>query len=208
MKLPSREELHDYTVAVSIGAAKGSAIGAAFSSGLTYYLLKYHPTFRSRGAYIRTMTFMAPVLAVGMTSMEFASRKFEQERYGIGAEEARIAKSKYAGMSLGEQVRTHLVEHKYKYIMGAWAGCMGGSYYLINRDKYMTKAQKIVQARMYAQGLTVLLLIGSMALTGVSNEKEREKELEESRHSWERVIEMEQAKAKEHKKPANAEASA
>ena len=43
---------------------------------------------------------------------------------------------------------------------------MAGSLGIIGRDKYLTTAQKIVQARVWAQGLTVAVLIASLALEG------------------------------------------
>jgi len=40
---------------------------------------------------------------------------------------------------------------------------MGGSWWWINRDRYLTFSQKLVQARVYAQGLTLLVLIATAA---------------------------------------------
>jgi len=40
---------------------------------------------------------------------------------------------------------------------------MAGSLALVYRDPYLTRAQKLVQARVYAQGLTVLVLIATAA---------------------------------------------
>ena len=41
---------------------------------------------------------------------------------------------------------------------------MLGSFYLINRNPYLTGAQKLVQARVVAQGVTVALIVASAAL--------------------------------------------
>lgn len=47
---------------------------------------------------------------------------------------------------------------------------MGISLGLVSRSKYLTRAQKLVQARVYAQGLTLLVLVATAALE-VSNAK-------------------------------------
>lgn len=48
--------------------------------------------------------------------------------------------------------------------MGAtWLASMAGSWVLVSRNKYLTGKQKIVQARVYAQGLTLAVLIASAA---------------------------------------------
>jgi hypothetical protein len=41
---------------------------------------------------------------------------------------------------------------------------MGVSLALVRRNPYLTTAQKLVQARVYAQGLTVATLLGSFAV--------------------------------------------
>ena len=41
---------------------------------------------------------------------------------------------------------------------------MGAALGLVGRNPYLTGAQKLVQARVYAQGLTLAVLIGSFAL--------------------------------------------
>lgn len=46
--------------------------------------------------------------------------------------------------------------------MGAsWVASMVGSFALVGRNPYLTGPQKLVQARVYAQGLTVAVLVAS-----------------------------------------------
>lgn len=40
---------------------------------------------------------------------------------------------------------------------------MGVSLGLVSRDKFLSRAQKLVQARVYAQGLTLLVLVATAA---------------------------------------------
>jgi hypothetical protein len=43
---------------------------------------------------------------------------------------------------------------------------MAGSWTAVNRNRYLSGSQKLVQARMYAQGATLAALLGSFAMEG------------------------------------------
>ena len=46
---------------------------------------------------------------------------------------------------------------------------MGGALTLVGRNPYLTGQQKLVQARVYAQGLTMAVVIASLAFEGVDS---------------------------------------
>jgi hypothetical protein len=56
-----------------------------------------------------------------------------------------------------------LAEHRYQVVFGSWVASMGAALGLVGRNPYLTGAQKLVQARVYAQGLTVAVVIISLA---------------------------------------------
>lgn len=207
MKFPSKEELNEYTTALTVGGLKGVAAGSVVSLGLWKYTNRKMPQFRKFGSSLRTFAAIFPPLALGITWMEFASRDFEIERYGYNERPSNAivvrqgAKSVGAdgtdaqelGPSITQRALLFCTENKYKIIMGAWAGSLAGSFWLVNRDKYMSKSQKIVQARMYAQGLTVVLLLASMALSVGGPKPKRTDDLTKG---WEDVLNQEVAKEK------------
>ncbi|CAN6674397.1 respiratory supercomplex factor 2, mitochondrial [Trichomonascus vanleenenianus] len=203
MKLPSREELHEYTTAIAIGGAKGAVFGLGLSGVGTYYVRHFHSSMLKRSTFFKTFAFMAPVLLCGVTSMEYASRDFEKRVYApeLIAEEMR-RKQELRKLSYSQQLKHYCVENKYKIIMTGWAGSLAGSFWLINRDKYMNRAQKIVQARMYAQGLTVFLLLASMMLTTVSTGEERRlhKEMEDQ-EEWQKIVALEEKRMEQNHEP-------
>lgn len=47
-----------------------------------------------------------------------------------------------------------------------WAAALGGSFAVVSRNKYQTFTQKLVQARVYAQGGSPSRYRGSIVLTG------------------------------------------
>lgn len=58
----------------------------------------------------------------------------------------------------------YLRSNRFSFIVGGWAVSMAGSFYLINRSPYLTGSQKLVQARVVAQGVTIALILASAAL--------------------------------------------
>jgi hypothetical protein len=64
---------------------------------------------------------------------------------------------------LGQRVKDWGGENRYGIVFGSWIASMGIALGLVQRNKYLTGAQKLVQARVYAQGLTVAVLLASFA---------------------------------------------
>lgn len=197
MKIPTKEELNDYVHFISVGGLKGAAVGLFVSGAGSYFALQRYPALRQRGSFFKTFSFMAPVLACGITNMEWSSRRFEAERYGIGekAPDVVARQQRLDKLPLYERALQWGAENKYKIIMGTWAATLGGTFWLINRDRLMTKSQKIVQARMYAQGVTVVLLLASMAVT-MSYGKDPAHVEEAEDQSWKKIVAEEEERLK------------
>lgn len=52
-------------------------------------------------------------------------------------------------------------DHRYPIVTASWVLSMALSLGVVSRNRYLTTPQKLVQARMYAQGLTLLVLVAS-----------------------------------------------
>jgi len=63
-----------------------------------------------------------------------------------------------------ERAKEWGAENRYKIVFGAWVASMGASLGLVRRNPYLTGQQKLVQARVYAQGLTIAILLASFML--------------------------------------------
>lgn len=55
-------------------------------------------------------------------------------------------------------------DYRWHIIGGSWLAGMGGSLALVSRNKYLSTSQKLVQARMYAQGITLAILLLSAGI--------------------------------------------
>lgn len=104
---------------------------------------------------------------VGIVAADHGSRQFEAERNRdlqyLENREERLRREELAQLSLGSRLGAWAREEKYKIIGATWVASIVGSFALVNRNRYLTGAQKIVQARVYAQGLTVAVMCATAA---------------------------------------------
>ncbi|KAG8804531.1 hypothetical protein FRC17_005948 [Serendipita sp. 399] len=120
---------------------------------------------------------------------ERAGMAYDRRRYSLQHEEEAkqkqvvVREKQEAEMKSSFETFKQVVnEHKYSVILGSWATTMGIAWTIINRDKYMTFSQKIVQVRMWAQGVTIAMILA----TAVASQAERRavKEHPPVDHSW------------------------
>ena len=80
-------------------------------------------------------------------------------------------------------------EERYKIVGASWLASMVAAFAIVGRNPYLTGQQKLVQARVYAQGLTLAVLVASAAF-----------ELQDSRADKGRYESVEYVDEKDHKK--------
>lgn len=66
--------------------------------------------------------------------------------------------------SKSQQIFSWVRERKYKLAGATFVASMVGSFVLVGRNPYLTGKQKLVQARVYAQGLTLAVIVSLAAL--------------------------------------------
>jgi hypothetical protein len=99
-------------------------------------------------------------------SADSASRSFEwnrdpsrqyKDKTSKALEEARANET---GM---QRLKDWGRENRYPIVTASWVASMGIALGLVGRNPYLSKTQKLVQARVYAQGLTLAVLIATAA---------------------------------------------
>lgn len=104
---------------------------------------------------------------VGIIAADHSSRQYEAERNVglkyLGEREERLRREELSQMSLGNRIGAWAREEKYKIIGATWIASIVGSFVLVGRNPYLSGQQKIVQARVYAQGLTLAVMCASAA---------------------------------------------
>lgn len=206
MKLLTPEEVDAHWYVTAAGGLKGLIAGSLVSLGIFKYGHKKWPKFPKNLPWsIRTAIAISPPTAAITIWAEEASNSFDREMYH-GDSEAKQKLEEYnqwAKLPWNQKLVGGCINHKYKIIVGAWAASMYGSWVYVNRDKIMSKTQKLVQARMYAQFLTVILLLASVGLS-VYDEKNHPEHynVTPKMTSWEKVLKEEEERLSEASSPS------
>ncbi|EKM79948.1 hypothetical protein AGABI1DRAFT_113193 [Agaricus bisporus var. burnettii JB137-S8] len=180
------------------GSIEGGVAGTAVGLGATYYLNRVSPTFRRlpislKAAAIVVMVLPAISIQAERRALEFSRSQWEGESIRLIDEKALKERIRWDALPLKEKVNEWAARYQYSIILGSWAAGLGLATLIISRNKYQTNSQKIVQARMWAQGLTIGLLIAAGALTGTK----RREIANAGDHSWADVIEQQDRDRKE-----------
>lgn len=113
----------------------------------------------------------------GIIGADHASRAYESARNPIDVEfrerEARQSQAERANKSFTERAMDFGKKERYKIVGASWIASMGIAFSLVNRNKYLSGTQKLVQARVYAQFLTLGVLVASAAFE-ISDSKKQQ----------------------------------
>ncbi|CDK25425.1 unnamed protein product [Kuraishia capsulata CBS 1993] len=195
MKLLTEEEVKAHNTATLHGGIKGAIAGTIVSIGIYAIAPKKYPRLFQLPWSIRTaVAIIPPTLATSIWAEE-SSSAFDKKMYSSDYTQQKTLEeySRWHGLSTSDKAVEVLSEHKYKIITALWAASMWGSWVFVNKDKIMTTTQKIVQARMYAQFITVGLLLGTVALS-MYEENHNLKKVGVEDDDWKQILKEEQQK--------------
>lgn len=193
MKIIDDEERNAHWNHVLLEGAKGCAVGLGVSALLIAGVKRRYPQqFLRYNASVKAAMWAMPTISLGAFFADEGSVKFDEQMYqGEYMErKKREQQEQWEKLSTPDKIFTVANDNKYKIIIGAWAGSLWGSWHIVNRDKYMTTAQKAVQARVYAQAITVVLLLGTILLS--MHEKKLEANKPPPVPEWKRFLEEQQ----------------
>lgn len=168
MKVLTKEEEQAHYSAVVQGGSIGTAIGLAFGGAGVFLAQRRFPMFRATTLPLKAFLVTSSATLVGIISADRASRAFDtrtnaQKRWLIDEEEREEAEFR-ATHTRGERIKEWFEHNRYPIVFGSWVASMGLALGIVSRNRYLTPQQKLVQARVYAQGLTVAVLIASFGL--------------------------------------------
>ncbi|SCU78096.1 LANO_0A02080g1_1 [Lachancea nothofagi CBS 11611] len=193
MKILTEEEIEAHHYHTLSGGLKGAVAGLVIS-GLVFKLApvkfpKFQPSKLPWS--LRTAIFITPPTLLTSICAEEASTGFERMMYGTGSSSNAAVEEhqRWKQLPWSERFIEGVSSNKYKIIVAAWAASMYGSWKFVDRDPIMTKTQKAVQARMYAQTVTVALLLGSIGLSMYEEKKHPDARKLEASRRWEKALE-------------------
>ncbi|KAH7909457.1 hypothetical protein BJ138DRAFT_1127676 [Hygrophoropsis aurantiaca] len=211
MKIVSEEELKGHNAVTMRGAIEGALVGSAISLPTFYYLNRRWASYRALPLPLKAL---GAVIVIGpLISIRAEQRGLEYDRaHWKGAGKMELDREemeehvRWAKLNTADKVADWASKHQLSVIMGSWALAMGVAGRIIMRDPLQTMPQKVVQVRMWAQGLTIGVLIAAAALTHAHRADAANMRRIPADHSWEHLLE-EQRIEKEQANKALAEAS-
>ncbi|KIJ62253.1 hypothetical protein HYDPIDRAFT_114736 [Hydnomerulius pinastri MD-312] len=194
MKIVTQEEVQAHNSATIRGATEGFLGSAAFAVPASFVLHR-------RWAYYRSLPL--PLKVAGVVMLIAPAVSIQAERRGLEFDKAswtgagrmeldRVAAeedARWNTLSTGEKFRDWATRHQYSIIIGSWALSMAVAGAIISRDKYQSLPQKVVQARVWAQGLTIGVLIAAGALTHQNRQDAVSMRRAPTDHSWQTFLE-------------------
>lgn len=125
------------------------------------------PTIRNLTLPMKAFLVTSSGTFVGIVAADHSSHQFEAQRNiglkYLGEREERLRREELSQLSLGKRIGAWAREEKYKIIGATWIASIVGSFVVVGRNPYLTGQQKIVQARVYAQGLTLAVMCATAA---------------------------------------------
>lgn len=103
-------------------------------------------------------------IVTAIISADRFSRAYESSRHpeeGFQDQSAKARALEFEQKSTYDKIMSWGKENRYPIIAGSWVASMAISLGLVGRNPYLSTSQKLVQARVYAQTLTVAVLIAS-----------------------------------------------
>ncbi|ORY84225.1 hypothetical protein BCR37DRAFT_378225 [Protomyces lactucae-debilis] len=157
MKVLSKQEEDAHFHEVVKGGLVYGGIGAAISTSALMLGRKYSPGLRSL-----TIPFSAFLVTGGSTfaliiGCDQYSRAYQQKLRSRYAED--VVAHASGSLSPTDKILSTINKYRWHIIGGSWVAGMAGSLSLVSRNKYLSGPQKLVQARMYAQGITLAVLL-------------------------------------------------
>ncbi len=104
---------------------------------------------------------LSAIIAADRSSRAFEISRHPEEQYRDRATRDRAEAAKQ--QSTFQRFLAWGKENRYPIVGASWVASMGLAFAIVGRNPYLTTSQKIVQARVYAQGLTLAVLIATAA---------------------------------------------
>jgi len=203
----TKAEWEGHDAAVMRGAAEGFVGAAAVATPLFFYLHRKWPYYRSLPLPLKVagaVIMIAPAISI---RAEHRGLEFERETTWSGAGKLELDRAaseeeaRWNALATGDKIGDWAYRHQYSIILGSWALSMAIAGAIVAKNKYQTLPQKAVQARMWAQGLTIGVLLAAGALTHKNRQDAAASGMRRSPtdHSWKTFLDQQEREQEERK---------
>lgn len=165
MKVLSKEEEAAHYNEVVKGGFIGGTLGLAIGAGGVLAASRRYPAFRGLTVPFRAFLVTSSATFCAIVNADRYSVKFQRDRdpmRGYQDSSARARELIRENETTYQRFLSWGRENRYSIVCVSWLASMGIALALVGRAP-MSTAQKLVQARVYAQGLTLAVLIVTAA---------------------------------------------
>ncbi|KAI9277414.1 hypothetical protein BY458DRAFT_504920 [Sporodiniella umbellata] len=161
---------------------KGAVIGLGIGALATSIVMKRSPEFRALSRPVQSIMLAGGGTAGFLFATDSAVTEFENREMGYTDEDMIQSLLKHkedeAPLSSFDQSLQYLDKNRWSFIGMSWAVSMVGAFGYSFSNRFLTTQQKVVQARMYAQAVTIAVLMASAGISiYVGDEGKPHKEL-------------------------------
>lgn len=167
MKILTKEEEQAHYNATLKGGIGGGLLGTAVGALGVVAATRRYPAFRSLTLPLRAFLVTSSGTFCAIVAADRYSRKFEEGRNptkSYNDEQQTLQQQVESEKPFKQRANDWASENRYSIVFGSWVLSMGTAFGLVGRNPYLTGQQKLVQARVYAQGLTLAVVVASLAL--------------------------------------------
>ncbi|KAJ2785459.1 Replication factor C, subunit RFC4 [Coemansia javaensis] len=174
-KYSTREEeraaLEKAIVSDSLFALGATFVGASVLSAIAY---RFSPTYRRIPISAKTALILGPALGAFYIRGEHVGTEFRRSKYlhqlegGERDEALARQRAAEARQSLASRSADFVTENRWSILGATWLTGISGSMFYLYRQKGMSGSQKLVQARMYAQLITIVGILSTAAIASLS----------------------------------------
>ncbi|KAI9815796.1 MAG: hypothetical protein M1827_002192 [Pycnora praestabilis] len=166
MKILTKEEEQAHYNATLTGGIGGGLAGLAVGFVGVYAATRRFPAFNSltlplKAFLVTSSGTFAAIVSADKYSRAFEANRSPEHKYKDEAEKER--EQNESRKTTLERVKDWGKENRYPIVGASWVASMGIALGLVGRNPYLSTSQKIVQARVYAQGLTLAVLVATAA---------------------------------------------
>ncbi|RSL69790.1 hypothetical protein CEP53_002097 [Fusarium sp. AF-6] len=161
MKILTKEEEEAHYAAVVKGGLIGGTIGLGVGVGGVLFASRRYTAFRGLTIPFRTFLITSAGTFGAIINADRWSMAFQKEQNPMNFyqdETRRVQQITRENQTAYERFMEYGKENRYSIVFISWLASMGLAFALVSRSP-MNTANKVVQARVYAQGLTLAVLI-------------------------------------------------
>lgn len=170
MKVLTKEEERAHYNATIKGGTIGGVIGTAIGAVGVMAASRRYASFRAltvpfRAFLVASSGSFTAVIAADRASAAYDLEHTPEKKQQIERERERQALYD-VNKPFMQRSKDWVITNRYPLLFSFWVATMTGSWIIVKRNPYLSGPQKLVQARMYAQGSTLAALLASFAFEG------------------------------------------